>query len=228
MIRRLNIKQPKPLRYFQSDFLERFTHIKLWHVWAVWGPITVITTFACFYQGGKAGIPILKLLLFAPLWYLSGIFSWTLIEYFLHRFIFHYEGESDLRHKIAWYSHGIHHAQAMLNTRLVVPVIASLSIGLILILPIWIVFGLIADAGWAGFAYYAGITSGYLIYDTLHWCVHFFDTDWKWYRNLRKNHMRHHRFPHKRFGVSNTLWDHVFRTHPAPEEEMPSSKKKTN
>lgn len=219
MIRKLRIKQPIPLRYFKSDFLERFTHVKLWHIWIVWGPIAISATYLGIYYGGRSGVLLPKILLLTAIMLLAGVLQWTLIEYVLHRFLFHYEGSSSIRKKITWYVHGIHHAQAMLSTRLVMPPVASIIFGLIIALPIWVIFGLIANAGWLGFLFFAGIAYGYLFYDTIHWTVHFYDIDWKWYRNLRRNHMRHHLVSTWRFGVTNTFWDRIFRTHPSEEEE---------
>ncbi len=219
MIKRLKIKQPKPFRYFKSDFLERFTHVRLWHIWVTWGPILILTTLASFYLGGRNDVSIFKVIVIAIPVMAAGFVRWTILEYFLHRFVFHYDGASQILKKLAWFAHGTHHAQAMLNTRLVMPVIASLTIGGFIAMLDWVVFGLILGIGWVGCAFFAGLVLGYLFYDTVHWSVHFFETDWPWYRTLRRNHMRHHRFPQKRFGVSNIFWDRVFGTHPSLEEE---------
>lgn len=225
MIKRLNIKQPKPLQYFKKDtFLEKFTHIKLWHIWALWGPISLIAILSIFYLGGLSQVPMPRLVLTAFGLILAGFIRWTLLEYIVHRFVFHYDGPSKFGRKLAWYSHGIHHAQATLNTRLVIPPIVSLVLGLIIGIFDWLVFAVIANASWMGCALFAGTALGYLFYDTMHWSVHYFDTDWKWYRNLRKNHMRHHTNADKRFGVSNTLWDHVFGTYPKPGDEKAGTK----
>jgi sterol desaturase/sphingolipid hydroxylase (fatty acid hydroxylase superfamily) len=45
---------------------------------------------------------------------------------------------------------------------------------------------------------------------------------WNWIKELRKHHMVHHSplLEHeKKFGVSTTLWDHVFGTYGRPESE---------
>ncbi len=216
MLKWLNIKQPEPLRYFRSDFLERFTFFRLRTIWLIWAPIATIALFASFFAGGRSmeSSGFLTVLATVLATVLLGLLRWTLLEYFLHRFLFHYDGPNELRRKISWYVHGIHHDQAMLSSRLVAPPPFSLGIGLIIGLLDWLILGLLFRVGWIGLAFFSGTAYGYLIYDTLHWSVHFIDSDWPWYRKLRRHHMRHHRSHHERFGVSNTLWDHVFRTYP--------------
>ncbi|MEM9528987.1 MAG: sterol desaturase family protein [Bacteroidota bacterium] len=220
MMRWLNVKQPEPERYFQSDFLERFTFFRLRTVWIIWAPIALFSLFGSFYVSGKVLAESSFLLITAGILLTTvlGILRWSLLEYFLHRFPFHYDGPKEWGRKTSWYIHGIHHKQAMLSTRLVAPPLFSLAVGTLIALLDWLFLGFILGAGWIGLALYAGTAFGYLIYDTLHWSVHFIDTDWPWYRKLRSHHMRHHRFPHGRFGVSNTLWDHVFRTYPKSKE----------
>ena len=64
-----------------------------------------------------------------------------------------------------------------------------------------------------GEALYAGFLAGYVGYDTLHYVVHIRPARARWLAVLQRNHMRHHFERHdRRFGVSTTLWDHVFRT----------------
>ncbi|WGK68127.1 sterol desaturase family protein [Candidatus Haliotispira prima] len=219
MIRWLNVKQPEPERYFQSDFLERFTFLRLRTVWAMWLPIGLCLLSASFYTSGRT-LGASGLAGFWPMVFVTtlivvfGLVRWSLIEYVLHRYPFHYKGTNELYRKIAWYSHGIHHYQAVLNGRLVAPLPFSLSVGALVGFFDWLILGVIFQVGWAGLALFAGTVFGYLLYDTIHWSVHFIDADWSWYRKLRSHHMRHHRFPDGRFGVSNTFWDHVFQTYP--------------
>ena len=218
MIRRL--QQPKSARY--CDLLERFTFSRLRAVWMVWLPIALLTLFGSFYTSGRAfgasgSFTALATILFCAL----GAVRWSLIEYFLHRYPFHYSGPSEWCKKFSYYVHGIHHRQAMLRERLVVPApwSFSLSLGSVIALLDWLLFGLLFRSGWVGLALYSGTALGYLSYDTIHWSVHSIDTDWKWYKKLRSHHMRHHRFPDSRFGVSSTLWDHIFGTYPPKDSK---------
>ena len=57
------------------------------------------------------------------------------------------------------------------------------------------------------------VTVGYMFYDIGHYFMHHGHSQAEWFRKLRKHHMVHHspKLEHeKKFGVSTTLWDHVF------------------
>ena len=226
MIRRLHRKQPKPARYFQSDFLERFTFSRLRTVWMVWLPIALLALLGSFYTSGKVfgasgNFMLLALATLATIFFcVLGAVRWSLLEYFLHRYPFHYSGQGEWLKKFAWYIHGIHHRQAMLRERLVVPApwSFSFSLGSVIALLDWLLLGLLFRIGWVGLALYSGTALGYLAYDTIHWSVHSIDADWKWYKKIRSHHMRHHRSPDSRFGVSCTLWDHIFGTYPPKDK----------
>ena len=112
MIRWLNVRQPEPERYFKSDFLERFTFFRLSTVWLIWLPIILLSLFGSFYSAGKisteaAGGHFFLLVLGVLFWLVLGVLRWTLMEYFLHRFPFHYDGGSEFWRKISvhtWHS----------------------------------------------------------------------------------------------------------------------------
>ena len=231
MIRWLNVKQPEPERYFQSDFLERFTFFRLRTVWIIWLPIALLTLFGSFYTSGRvfgASGSFLLIALATIFFFALGIVRWSLIEYFLHRYPFHYDGPSEWLKKVSWYIHGIHHRQAMLSNRLVAPPPFSLFVGSVIALFDWLILGLLFRIGWVGLVLYSGTALGYIIYDTIHWSVHFIDADWKWYKKIRSHHMRHHRSPDSRFGVSSTLWDHVFGTYPKNTEAKKNAQDKAS
>jgi len=41
--------------------------------------------------------------------FLSGLFIWTIAEYLLHRFVFHYEPKSKIGQYLHFMMHGVHH-----------------------------------------------------------------------------------------------------------------------
>jgi dihydroceramide fatty acyl 2-hydroxylase len=58
--------------------------------------------------------------------------------------------------------------------------------------------------------------TGYLVYDMTHYWLHHGRPRTRVGLLLRHHHMAHHhdaRFHEKKYGVSSTLWDHVFRTY---------------
>ena len=61
---------------------------------------------------------------------------------------------------------------------------------------------------------FAGHVAGYLTYDLCHYYLHHGRPKAKWLIRLRAHHMNHHHNKEgRKYGVSTTLWDHVFRTY---------------
>lgn len=138
----------------------------------------------------------------------TGIFIWTLSEYLLHRFVFHFTPNGPIQERIAFLIHGVHHEDPADERRLLMPPVAGaiiaaafyglfeLALGSILVKP-----------------FFAGFIFGYLCYDYTHFAVHFWAPKSEHFKRLKHNHMIHHFVsPEARYGVSNTLWDHVFGT----------------
>jgi len=139
---------------------------------------------------------------------LAGLVLWTLIEYAIHRGLFHLRPRRRIGLALAYLIHGVHHAYPTDRGRLVMPPVVTVPLAV----AFYALF--VAAAGQPlGEALYAGFLAGYVGYDTLHYVVHIRPARARWLAVLQRNHMRHHFERHdRRFGVSTTLWDHVFRT----------------
>lgn len=139
---------------------------------------------------------------------LAGLVSWTLTEYTIHRGLFHLRPRHRVGRAFAYLVHGVHHAYPSDPGRLVMPPMVSVPLAVVF----YALF--VAAAGQPlGEALYAGFVAGYVAYDTIHYVVHTQPARARWLTALQRNHMRHHFDRHdRRFGVSTTLWDHVFRT----------------
>src|SRR3990172_6267928 len=74
-----------PIRLFKSDFLEFFTHIHPAVVVAIWLPVALVFLVQAI-NGAAPGAPTA----YIPIGFLLGIFVWTLTEYTVHRFVFHF------------------------------------------------------------------------------------------------------------------------------------------
>lgn len=188
------------LRLFPQDWLERLTVVH----WSV--PLIVFLPIVAglFAWGLKSGIsPGASLGLAA-----GGVLLWSLAEYALHRFAFHYVPTNRFEVLVMFFAHGIHHTTPDDPRRLVMPPVLSLTLAV----PFYLLFK--AAFGAAFPPALAGFFLGYLCYDMAHFSVHHVPFKAKWFNRLRKHHMLHHfATPHSRFGVSSTLWDHIFRTH---------------
>ncbi len=197
-------KNPESIRLFKSDFLEFFTHIHPVTIVIVWGPMTVLL----LYLAARTAPLIVIIAAFA-----LGLFLWTLAEYLLHRFLFHYEAKSEKAKRIFFLFHGVHHAQPQDKTRLVMPLPVSIPLALLFYGLFYLLFAVLLRASaWVN-PLTAGFMVGYLIYDLTHYATHHFPMRSGYAKYIKRYHMAHHyKDPNTRFGVSSPLWDWVFGT----------------
>ena len=201
----------EPVRLFQSNFLEFFTHISPVVVLIIWAPAAVFFVWRSV-ETLPAGASWLQI----PVGVLLGVFIWTLTEYLVHRFVFHYHARTPGLEKIFFMFHGVHHYQPQCKTRLVMPPIVSIPMAVLFYGIFYLVVGQLFRApSWVP-ALFAGFILGYLVYDMIHYATHHFPMRSGYLRFVKRYHMQHHfKTPEKRFGVSSPLWDKVFRTMPA-------------
>ena len=198
----------EPLRLFNSDFLEFFTHIHPVVVLVIWIPVVVLFT-GYGLMNRPAGVP----LLYFPICMVAGLILWTLTEYALHRFVFHFKPRNKWQERISFLFHGVHHAQPMVKCRLVMPPVVSIPLALLFFyFHTTILGGLFGRPHWV-YPLFAAFLAGYILYDMTHYSIHHFDLKSNYLKMVRKNHMRHHwKTPEKRFGVTNVFWDFCFGT----------------
>jgi hypothetical protein len=134
---------------------------------------------------------------------LLGLLFWTLLEYLLHRFVFHrFRG-------IIGSFHLEHHAAPRDLRYIFVRKPWAVGVSAVLIAILWGVTGSFLQT--AGLM--AGIWAGYLYYESVHYRVHFTASEGWLIAQQRRAHFRHHFHDARRcFGVTTPLWDHVFRT----------------
>jgi hypothetical protein len=138
-----------------------------------------------------------------------GVLSWGLIEYGLHRFVFHYHARSRVGHKILYQVHLSHHENPESISKLFASLYLSTPIATAYWLVAWFVTG-----SWAAASYlFIGMASGYFYYEWLHFQCHHRKSRLRVLRFLRKYHLQHHhKTPDLRFGVTSPLFDLVFGT----------------
>jgi sterol desaturase/sphingolipid hydroxylase (fatty acid hydroxylase superfamily) len=62
---------------------------------------------------------------------------------------------------------------------------------------------------------FSGFVLGYVCYDSIHYATHHMNLKGRVGKFLRSYHLRHHyEDEHTAYGVSNPLWDYVFRSVP--------------
>ncbi len=139
---------------------------------------------------------------------LAGFVFWTLTEYLLHRFVFHFHARGPWGRRLVFLFHGVHHDYPQDAKRLVMPPAVTLVLAVIF----YALFRLLLGEAWAA-PFFFGFAAGYLNYDLTHYAVHHFSCRGRYYDRLRQYHMRHHyQQPDRGFGVSFTFWDRVFGT----------------
>jgi len=200
----------EPIRLFESDFLEFFTHIHPAVVLIIWIPVLLYFFYRAIAQA-PPGVAVFSV----PIGFILGGFLWTLAEYTLHRFLFHFKPHTPRQERISFLFHGVHHAQPMSKTRLVMPPAVSIPLAFVFYGIFTLVVGLLLGApAWVS-PLFSGFIAGYIVYDSLHYSMHHFKIRARAFQSIRRHHMQHHaQTPNLRFGVSSPLWDHVFGTLP--------------
>lgn len=186
---------------FRNAFLDKFTHVHWTVPLILWTPVVLYFLYRTVATGEVSGAGVVGLLV-------AGTFIWTLTEYLLHRFVFHYEPTSKIGQTIHFYTHGIHHDYPNDSTRLVMPPVVSVPLATLF----YFLFDAVLPSASVG-AFFAGFIAGYITYDTVHYATHHARMENAVGRYLKKYHIRHHYLdPDRGYGVSSPLWDYVFGT----------------
>ncbi len=187
-------------KLFQSQYLEYLTKTHPLVIWGMYLPVLVLLPYY-----SATSLPFNGLQVF--LIFLGGMFFWTFTEYILHRFAFHYHPETERGKRINYILHGNHHEYPRDKQRLFMPAAPSLIIASVFFLIFYLVLGKYA------FPFFPGFMLGYLIYGSMHYAIHAWNPPFKWMKPLwRNHHLHHYKHGDLGFGVSSTLWDHVFGT----------------
>lgn len=141
--------------------------------------------------------------------FLAGALSWSLLEYFFHRVLFHMPLDRGIWSLAARHMHWQHHErpndpdEVMASPWLTVPLYTLFTAA----------FAWLSGDGARGLAWGAGLAAGYAAYEWVHFAVHFHSRRDPLFLYLRRHHFWHH-FKDKtnRFGVTSPLWDFVFGT----------------
>lgn len=192
----------KSPRIFANPVLDGLSRTPVWVVPLVYVPAVIYLVYRALAIEG------LSVWLAAGL-VAVGVVAWTLVEYWLHRTLFHWEPKTSWGPRMHFFLHGVHHEQPNDPYRLVMPlpVSAILFFGF---LALWL--ALFGSAAWA---FHAGFVAGYVFYDVTHYCIHHLKPQHRYFKQLRRHHLSHHfnsTYTDQRFGVSTWLWDTVFQT----------------
>ncbi|KAJ2510625.1 fatty acid alpha-hydroxylase [Coemansia sp. RSA 2049] len=199
---------PGPAVFFSNSILETFTRTPWWVIPVYWTPI-MITLLVLGIKYEPANV------LFVG--FVFGLISWTLLEYSMHRFVFHYDEnipEGKLAQVAHFLLHGVHHYLPMDPLRLVMPPALStfLALNILAILSCIFTPGMLHAVA-------AGLITGYVLYDECHYWLHHGSTSNKQLTQLKTYHLRHHYKDFKAgFGITSDFWDKIFGTEFATPE----------
>lgn len=204
----------EPVRMFENPILEKFSRVHVFVPLILYVPAILFGIFLAIF--------IFKVAVYMVFLYLVlGIFIWTLTEYLLHRFVFHLNFSGERGQQLHRIFHGIHHEYPSDSRRLVMPPSVSLPMAFLAFGIFFLFVGPVL-----AWPICAGFGIGYLIYDMTHYAVHRYAFKNRYWRALRRNHMRHHFVdPTSCYGVSNPLWDLVFGTQykSSPKKKAPDT-----
>jgi sterol desaturase/sphingolipid hydroxylase (fatty acid hydroxylase superfamily) len=186
-------------RLFENALLDRLSRVH-WSVpLFVYAPILALLGYLSFVSLSAPAVLSATFL---------GYFIWTLIEYFGHRYLFHFEFPGRFGARIHFLIHGVHHVHPNDPLRLVMPALLSGPIMAIALVVTTLLFGRPL-----GYPVLMGFIIGYLAYDMTHFYLHHAEPKTRIGLAMRRAHMLHHfRDQSRGFGVSAPWWDHVFKT----------------
>jgi sterol desaturase/sphingolipid hydroxylase (fatty acid hydroxylase superfamily) len=193
-------------RMFRVDWVEKY--LSRVHPTQV---VVVLVPVALFFASRSMRNPSLGLASSLSL-LLLGLIAWTLLEYLLHRFVFHFvpEPTSEFQRDLAFLVHGVHHDYPHDPDRLVMPPVVAVSLAFVVGLPLRALLGARLFP-----AVFAGLVAGYVWYDLTHYAVHHMKPHSAFGRLQRRSHLLHHfAEPDARYGVTTPLWDLCFGTYP--------------
>lgn len=199
------------VRLFKNNFLEYFSHIHPATPVVVYIPFVLFISYLGLQRTELSNFIILVLV---------GIALWSLFEYLMHRFVFHYHPTTEIGKRIHFLAHGVHHDYPRDRTRLVMPLLVSVPLAILHYFVFLVAFG------YNNFLpILAGYILGYVLYDTIHFATHHWKMTSPLGKFLKEYHLKHHYVnPDSAYGVSNPVWDYVFFTVP-PKEKVAEPEK---
>src|SRR5207237_4390370 len=146
------------VRMFKSDLMEFLSHVHPVTPLVLYLPVVGYMLYLSFWQSRLSILAMTGL-------FLLGVLIWTLLEYIIHRYVFHYEPKTDLGKQLHYIIHGVHHDYPNDARRLVMPPSISIPLAVLFYLLFLLVFGRLASG------VFAGLVFGYVCYDMLHYAT---------------------------------------------------------
>jgi sterol desaturase/sphingolipid hydroxylase (fatty acid hydroxylase superfamily) len=176
-----------------------------WMPMAIFLPVSVLLTYLSLHFHLRSGFS-------AAAWIFIGLMATTLVEYLVHRYVFHWTETSERwrawSHAASGF-HTKHHAKSDQEDLIVAPPVLTLAFAIVL----YFLFSLVTWSFSTAALIESGLFVGFIVYEWAHYGAHRFIPKSKIGKYLRKYHLQHHfRNPDRQYGVTNPFWDIVFQT----------------
>lgn len=168
-----------------------------------YGPILVVICTICVARADRSPLGVVALLA-------TGLLSWGLIEYLVHRFVLHSRFRLKGFRLPGNITHLRHHAHPQDVDRLHVALSESIPVSVVYCALAWAVLGSWQAVVWT----YTGMMAGYFFYEFLDHQAHHGSSRNRLVRYFCEYHLQHH---HEdalvRYGVTSPLFDYLFGTY---------------
>jgi sterol desaturase/sphingolipid hydroxylase (fatty acid hydroxylase superfamily) len=186
---------------FKSNLLESFSKVHFTVPLIIYVPLIGYLIYKAFVSEIMASDFFI--------FFISGLLVWTITEYLLHRFIFHYQPTSKTGLRLHFIFHGVHHDYPKDAKRLVMPPSASIPLAILF----YLLFSLFIKNTSYLYTFFSGFIAGYLCYDMIHYAIHHQNFKSNIMKKIKQHHMLHHYSDDtKGYGVSSALWDIIFQS----------------
>ncbi len=140
----------------------------------------------------------------------AGLLLWTLLEYCLHRFLFHWVPRDRRMRRFLATLHLRHHGDPRDQDGILVRTRYSLPVSALVWLGLWLACGNVVPAVWL----LMGVWAGFLYYELVHYRIHLSKRGGGLLAIQRRAHFYHHFVDDGYcFGVTSPIWDWILGTH---------------
>ena len=189
-------------KLFNNPVLELLTRT---HISITLVLFTILPTALIAYGFQNGHLNVLS----AIILFFTGVLAFTLVEYVMHRYLFHIEPTTPGRAKFARIVHGAHHEFPKDKERISMPPVPRILLAAFFIGIFYLMLGNYV------FGFLPGFYVGYLLYSSIHYAVHAYQPPKNFLKVLWIHHgIHHYKDPDNAYGVSSPFWDFLFRTMP--------------
>src|SRR5438270_11954554 len=131
---------------FESEFMEFFSRLHPMTSFVLYLPVVGYMLYVSVWQRQFSLVAVAAL-------FLLGILLWTLTEYLIHRYIFHYEPKTRIGKRLHYIVHGVHHDYPSDARRLVMPPSISVPLAFLFYGIFLLIFWQLTPAVFAGLVF---------------------------------------------------------------------------